>query len=106
MVTRGDILRARLPKGIGHEQGGARYAVVLQADELGVLSTALIAPTSRHRASASFRPDIEVRGERTRVLTEQIRAVDQRRLGDVVGRLTLEEMGAVDDALRLVFALR
>jgi mRNA interferase MazF len=104
-VTRGDIFRIRLPAGRGHEQRGSRYAVIVQADELLGLSTAIVAPTSRNAAPATFRPEVEVAGETTRVLVEQLRAVDLDRLDRHAGRLTLEEQRAVDAALELVLAL-
>jgi mRNA interferase MazF len=44
-------------------------------------------------------------GERTRVLVEQIGAVDSRRLGELVGHLTPEELWGVDDALVVVLGL-
>ncbi len=45
-------------------------------------------------------------GTSTRVLIEQTMAVDPQRLGDFAGRLDTEEMAAIDDALKLVLALR
>lgn len=105
-MTRGDIYRVRLPRGRGHEQAGRRYAVVVQADELLALSTAIVAPTSRSAAPATFRPEIDVSEERTRVLVEQLRTVDIDRLGDRAGHLDLDEQRAVDDALALVLDLR
>jgi len=104
-VTRGDVYRVRLPTGRGHEQRGARYAVIVQADVLLGLSTALIAPTSRSAAAATFRPVVRVVGEPTRVLVEQLRAVDMQRLDEHVGRLAPDEQRAVDDALELVLGL-
>jgi mRNA interferase MazF len=104
-VTRGDVYRVRLPDGRGHEQRGPRYAVIVQADALLGLSTALVAPTSRSAAAATFRPEVDVAGSTTRVLVEQLRAVDLRRLHQHVGRLTSEEQRAVDEALELVLAL-
>ena len=104
-MTRGDIFRVRLPSGRGHEQRGPRYAVIVQADELLGLSTAIVAPTSRSAAPATFRPEVEVAGEATRVLVEQLRAVDLDRLDRHAGRLTPEEQRAVDAALELVLAL-
>ncbi len=104
-MTRGDIFRVRLAKGRGHEQRGPRYAVVVQADELLGLSTAIVAPTSRSAAPATFRPVIGVAGEATRVLVEQLRAVDLDRLDRHAGRLTPEEQRAVDAALEIVLAL-
>ncbi len=52
------------------------------------------------------RPEIEVDGAKTRILIERTMAVDSQRLGDFAGRLDAQELTAVDDALRLVLALR
>jgi mRNA interferase MazF len=89
----------------GHEQQGARYAVVVQADDLLGLGTALVAPTSTSARPATFRPTIELLGGETRVLVEQTTVVDPQRLGDSAGRLTAAEMQALDDALRLMLGL-
>jgi mRNA interferase MazF len=104
-VTRGEIYRIRLPALRGRAQAGARYAVIVQADELLGLSTAIVAPTSRSAAAATFRPEISLEGERTRVLVEQVRAVDVQRLGELAGRLSGPERQAVDEALMLVLDL-
>jgi mRNA interferase MazF len=104
-VRRGEVYRFRVPKGLGHEQQGVRLGVLLQADELLPRSVALVAPTSQNARAASFRPEIEVDGQATRVLVEQIGAVDARRLGDRIGLLTPAELWAVDDALTTVLGL-
>lgn len=99
-MNRGDVVR--LPsdrRSRGHEQHGPRYGVVVQADELARLSTVIVAPTSRSARPASFRPEIEVADERTRVLVEQLRAVDVERLPAPSGHLSLAQMQAVDQAL-------
>ncbi len=104
--VRGDVFQLNVPRGVrGHEQTGRRYAVVVQADELANLSTWLVAPTSTSARAATFRPEIEIDGRRTRVLAEQVSAVDPSRLGERVGHLGLAEMRAVDSALRLVLSL-
>lgn len=105
-MTRGEVYRVRLPKRGGREQHGSRYAVIVQADDLLGLSTALVAPTSRSVLAASFRPEVEVGGESTRVMVEQLRALDVGRLGDLAGRLDATEMRDVDEALTLVLSLR
>lgn len=105
-MTRGDVYRVRLPSRGGHEQHGSRYAVLVQADELLGLSTVLVAPTSRSVRAASFRPEVEIAGQLTRVMVEQLRALDLRRLDDFEGRLSVSEMREVDEALSLVLALR
>jgi mRNA interferase MazF len=104
-VTRGEIYRVRLPGRRGREQAGPRYAVIVQAEELLGLSTVIVAPTSRSAARATFRPEIEIAGETTRVLVEQLRAVDVERLDDLAGRLTSPEQRTVDEALGLVLDL-
>ena len=104
-MTRGDVYRIRLPAGRGREQRGPRYGVVVQADALLGLSTAIVAPTSRGAACATFRPEIVVAGDMTRVLVEQLRAVDLHRLDEHVGHLGVDEQRAVDDALELVLGL-
>lgn len=102
---RGEVFELRAPRGSrGHEQSGSRYAVVVQSDQLP-LSTWLVAPTSTSARAASFRPEVEVGGANTRVLTEQAAAVDPGRLGNSVGFLSFDEMRRVDAALRIVLDL-
>jgi mRNA interferase MazF len=105
-VNRGDIVRLKLRKGVGHEQQGARYGVVIQSDALPVRSTLLIAPTSLSALPASFRPQIVVRGKTTRLMLEQLSAVNVTRVGAQVGHLAVEEGWSVDEALDLVLGLR
>ena len=105
-MLRGDVHRFRLPKSSGHEQQGDRFAVVVQADEFLPRSVVIVAPTSRSARPASFRPEAEIAGETTRILVEQIGAVDTSRLGELVGNLTHEELWGVDDALLTVLGLR
>lgn len=104
-MRRGDVFRLRLRGGGGHAQHGVRYGVVVQSDALLRLSTVLVAPTSTAARAASFRPEIEVAGARTRVLVEQTGAVDLTRLGDLAGHLAPEEQWGVDLALALVLGL-
>ncbi|ORW08599.1 type II toxin-antitoxin system PemK/MazF family toxin [Mycobacterium kyorinense] len=103
---RGDLYRLKAPKDArGHEQGGARYAVVVQSDDLP-LSTWIIAPTCTGRRAASFRPEIEIDGTKTRVMVEQLTVIDpQHRLGEFAGRLGAAEMQVVDTALRVALGL-
>lgn len=104
-MTRGDVYRVRLPQRGGHEQHGPRYAVLVQADELLGLSTVLVAPTSRSARAASFRPEVDIAGQPTRVMVELLRVLDVGRLGDFEGHLSASEMRGVDEALAFVLAL-
>jgi mRNA interferase MazF len=105
-MVRGEVFYLPPPRRTtGHEQAGARFAIVVQADEFLDLSTTLIAPTSASARAATFRPTIELEGRQTRVLVEQTTVVDPQRLGRSAGRLTPGELGAVDEALGLILAL-
>jgi mRNA interferase MazF len=105
-VQRGDVYELRLPKGIGREQRGRRLGVVVQADEFLPRSVVLIAPTSQSARSATFRPEIVVDGETTRVLVEQVGAVDLSRLGNRVAHASAEEIWGIDESLVTVIGLR
>ncbi len=103
--VRGDVHRLRAAKSArGHAQQGERFVVIVQSEDL-MLSTLLVAPTSRSSPERIFRPSITVNGVQTRVLVEQTTAVAPERLGDFVGRLTHDEIAALDEALRLVLQL-
>jgi mRNA interferase MazF len=104
-VRRGEVYRFRIPRGVGHEQSGERFGVVVQADELLPRSVVLVAPTSRSARPASFRPVVNVAGEDTRVLVEQLGAVDVQRLGKRVRQLDAHEMWSIDEALTTVLGL-
>jgi mRNA interferase MazF len=105
-VVRGEVFRLAAPRGVrGREQRGARYAVVVQAEEFLGLSTVLVSPTSASARAASFRPTIRLERSDTRVLVEQTTVVDPQRLGRSVGRLDAGELRAVDEALALVLGL-
>jgi mRNA interferase MazF len=94
-----------MPKGTGHEQTGNRYGVIVQSDALLPRSVVLIAPTSTSARAASFRPEIDVEGIGTRVLVEQVGAVDTTRLGNLIGRVTAEEQWGIDRSLATVLGL-
>jgi|SRR5918992_5527567 mRNA interferase MazF len=105
-MVRGEVRRLRMPRDRrGSEQRGPRFGVVVQADELLALSTVLVAPTSRSAPARSFRPLIELGGDATRVLVEQLTAVSTERLGESAGRLNAQELRAVDEALTVVLGL-
>lgn len=103
--VRGDVYRLRAPrKATGREQKGTRPCVVLQSDFMAV-STVIVAPTSKSAGSADYRPVVVVDGQPTRVLVEQMTAIDLQRLGDQIGRLSADEASQVDEAVLLVLGL-
>lgn len=105
-MVRGEIFRLPAPRATrGREQRGARYAVVVQADEFLALSTVLVSPTSTSARPASFRPAITLDGTRTCILVEQTTVVDPERLGRSAGRLDADELQSVDEAIALIFGI-
>lgn len=104
-MVRGDVHAIKLPPRRGRVQHGRRFAVIVQADDLLALSTAVVCPTSQSAPPASFHPEVAIGEESTRVLCEMVGAVDARALGQQVSHLTVAEMREIDDALLLVLGL-
>ncbi|MGH9018630.1 MAG: type II toxin-antitoxin system PemK/MazF family toxin [Acidimicrobiales bacterium] len=104
-MRRGDVYELRPPRRAGHGQQGPRLGVVVQSDALLPRSVVLIAPTSRSARPASFRPEVMIGGETTKVLVEHVGAVDINSLGDHVGLASPEEMWGIDESLMTVFGL-
>ena len=89
----------------GREQRGARYAVIVQSTELLTLSTVVVAPTSTGAQPATFRPEIDIAGVRTRVMVDHLAATDVSRIGETVRILSWKELDEVDRALETVLGL-
>lgn len=105
-MQRSEIFRLRGPRStVGHEQAGPRFGVVVQSHDLLALSTVLVAPTSRQASPSAFRPTIELGGVPTRVLADQLRSVDKRRLGESHGLLSFGDLEEIDRALLTVLGL-
>jgi mRNA interferase MazF len=92
----GDIYTVEIPPSNGREQAGTRPSIIVQASQFeSQLPTVLIVPlTSRLTAQAFpgtflLRPDSENGLTMTSVaLAFQLRAIDKRRLGRRIGRLS------------------
>ena len=82
-MRRGDVFAFRRQgrDANGHEQLGARLAVVVGADEFRWLATVTVVPTSTSGEGASFRPRVTAGGRTTRLLVDQISTVDRSRIG-------------------------
>ncbi|MDR7300482.1 mRNA interferase MazF [Haloactinomyces albus] len=72
----------------------------MQSDAL-LTSTLIAVPTSASAQQAAHRPEIRIGKQRTRVLVEQVQAVDpEKRFGPRVGRLSPQEEDELAEALR------
>lgn len=82
----------------GRVQRGKRRAIVISSAP-GSWSVATVIPTSTRAQEAIFRPLIEVEGQKTRALIDQIRTIDVRDIGEMVAFLNPDEMEEIEDAL-------
>ena len=105
MIFRGAVYEIKvLPGARGHEQQGRRCCVVIQSDRFSN-STITVAMTSTSAGSAIYRPEIDLDGTKTRILTDQIYSVSPDRLGQVKGSLDADELTGLDRALLIKLGL-
>lgn len=92
----GDIYTVEMPVSDGHEQAGIRPAIIMQASQYeNQLPTALIVPLTSKLTARSFPGTFLIRPDEDNGLTMvsvalvfQLRAIDKRRLGRRIGRLS------------------
>lgn len=83
----------------GHEQRGRRLGLVLSPSSMP-WSVATIVPTSTTAQPAVFRPTLEVDGQLTRFLVDQIRSIDVGYIhGNPVHFLDRDEISEVEHAV-------
>lgn len=107
-IKRGNIYYAALDETyVGSEQTGVRPVVILQNDMGNEYSpTVIVAPiTSKINSKSIIPTHVFIKGYKNRlkqnslILTEQIRAIDKKRLRYFVGTLDAGELRTVDKAL-------
>ena len=110
-IYRGDLFFANLNPVKGSEQGGKRPVVILQNDVGNKFSPTVIvaAITSRTRKKANMPTHVSLDNaaleKDSQVLLEQIRTLDKTRLIKKVGKLTQDEMRAIDNSLEISLSL-
>ena len=89
----------------GHEQRGRRFGLIISIEQ-DDWSTVTIIPTSTSAQPAIFRPEVMVAGRETRMLIDQIRAVDVSYItGELVDYLSRDDMAQVEHGLSRYFGL-
>ena len=98
-MIRGAVYRVDLGDATrGHEQRGKRLGLVLSPSSMP-WSVATIVPTSTTAQPAVFRPSLEIDGQLTRFLVDQIRSIDVSHIhGDPVHYLDRDELAEVEHA--------
>ena len=110
-IYRGDLFFANLNPVKGSEQGGKRPVVILQNDVGNKFSPTVIvaAITSRTRQKVNMPTHVPLDNaaleKDSQVLLEQIRTLDKTRLIKKVGKLTQDEMRAIDNSLEISLSL-
>jgi mRNA interferase MazF len=100
MVIRGAVYRVDLGESKrGHEQRGKRLGLVLSPTSMP-WSVATIVPTSTSAQEAVFRPSLEIDGQSTRFLIDQIRSIDiDYIVGDPVHYLERDDLAEIEHAV-------
>lgn len=115
-MNRGDIVLVQLPRPAGQsgrEQFGTRPAIIVQSDTASTnLSTVLLVPLTSRPGAARFPGSFTVPATDTNgldvesvVLTHQLRAIDRRRVQQVLGRLARDHMARLESEIRSLLGL-
>lgn len=115
-MDRGDIVRVQLPRPAGQsgsEQYGIRPAIIVQAG--GVVASrrmVMIVPMTSQMSAARFPGSFRILPTSSNglavesvVLTSQLRAIDQSRIQDVIGKLSTGDMATLESEIRSLLAL-
>lgn len=98
-MIRGAVYRIDLGRHRGHEQGGKRLGLVVSPSD-SPLSVVTVIPTSTSAGPSIHRPELEIAGQVTRLLVDQVRSIDIRYfVGGPVDYLTRDQLVDVDLAL-------
>lgn len=106
-IKRGDIWLVNLDPTLGHEIKKSRPAVIIQNDignKYGPIT--IIAPTTSQGLDKIYPVDVEIKkrsglDKDSKVLLNQIRAIDKRRLIKKLNEVTESELKDIDDALKI-----
>jgi|SRR3954452_19775181 mRNA interferase MazF len=105
MVARGDVWLARLDPTEGREIQKTRPCVIVSPPEIhDFLDTLIVAPLTTGSGPAPYRIDVMFGEKENRILLEQIRAIDKKRLLRKVGELGRRDIEVALGTLRQMFS--
>ncbi len=109
VINRGEIYYTNLDLVKGSEQGGYRPVVIIQNNTGNLYSPTTIVAAITSRLKTNMPTHVHIENEylpyRSVILLEHIRTIDRGRLGEYVGKLTNDEMEALDEALAVSVGL-
>jgi len=86
---------------IGHEIKKTRPCVIISPDEMNEnIGTVIIAPMTTKSHDYPSRVNINFKGKNGRILLDQIRTIDKRRIVKKLGKIKESEIRAVKDVIR------
>ena len=105
MVVRGEVWLAHLDSTEGREIQKTRPCLIVSPPEIhDFLDTLIVAPMTTGSGPAPYRIDVVLGEKENRVLLEQIRAINRKRLLRKLGELDQKTTTAVLATLRRLFA--
>jgi len=91
MVNRGDVYWVELDPTVGSEIQKTRPCLIVSPDDMNrALPRVIIAPITSKGQSLGCRPEVVFNGKMGRILLDQIRAVDKKRLKSKMGEIELD----------------
>ncbi|WP_081696334.1 type II toxin-antitoxin system PemK/MazF family toxin [Thiomicrorhabdus sp. Kp2] len=91
MVNRGDVYWVELDPTVGTEIQKIRPCLIVSPDDMNsVLPRVIIAPITSKGQSLGCRPEVIFNGKMARILLDQIRTVDKKRLKSKMGKIELD----------------
>lgn len=88
MVTRGEVYWVNLDPTVGTEIRKTRPGLVISPDDMNAaLPRVIIAPLTSKGQPLGCRPEVEFGGKKARILLDQIRAIDKKRLAGKMGSI-------------------
>ncbi len=88
MVKRGEVYWVNLDPTIGSEIRKTRPGLVVSPDDMNAaLPRVIVAPLTSKGRPLGCRPEVRFAGRKARILLDQIRAVDKRRLAGRMGQI-------------------
>ena len=96
MVKRCEVYWVNLDPTQGSEIRKTSPGLVVSPDDMNqVLPRVIIAPLTSAGQPLGCRPEVRFKGKRARILLDQVRAVDRKRLGKRVGVIPLKKWHSV-----------
>lgn len=103
-MKRGEVWLAALDPTVGREIRKTRPCLVISPPEIhDHLRTVIVAPMTTGSHLAPFRPEVSFQGKDGRIVLEQLRCLDQKRLVKRLGRIDRPTLDQTLQTLQAIF---